>query len=76
VRSGDRGSGDSFRNHKGLPDLTSFPNSVLTSFLLNNSTVTSKGGGNVLLGGAGLNLFFGNSKDQTDRIGGETFISV
>jgi hypothetical protein len=34
--------------------------------LLNPSTVTSNSGGNMLLGGGGLNLYYGNALDTTD----------
>lgn len=34
--------------------------------LLDPTTVTSNGGGNTLIGGAGLNLYYGTSADNTD----------
>jgi hypothetical protein len=48
------------------------------SYVLNNSTVTGNGGGNVLLGGSGLNLYFGNPDlDVNDwDPNTETFVSV
>jgi hypothetical protein len=48
------------------------------AYLLNASTVTGNGAGNTLLGGRGLNLYFGNlDLDQTDWDPlTETFVSV
>jgi hypothetical protein len=46
--------------------------------LLDPTTVTSNGGGNTLLGGPGLNLYYGNSLDTTDYdpSSGEVFVPV
>jgi hypothetical protein len=46
--------------------------------LLDPSTVTSNGGGNTLMGGPGLNLYYGNDSDTTDfdPNSGAVFISV
>ena len=49
------------------------------SALLNASTVTGNGGGNILTGAGGLNLYFGSlDNDQTDYDpnSGEVFVSV
>jgi hypothetical protein len=45
---------------------------------LDPTTVTSKGGGNLLTGGAGSNLYYGNNRDHTDldRTSAEVFIPV
>jgi hypothetical protein len=46
--------------------------------LLDPTTVTSNGGGNTLLGGPGLNLFYGNDTDVTDfdPTSGAVFVPV
>jgi hypothetical protein len=46
--------------------------------LLDPTTVTSKGGGNTLTGGPGLNLYYGNTADTTDYDpnSGEVFVPV
>jgi hypothetical protein len=48
------------------------------SYLLNTSTVTGNGGGNTLLGGTGLNLYFGNPDLDTNDWdpSTETFVTV
>jgi hypothetical protein len=48
------------------------------SYLLNTSTVTGNGGGNTLLGGTGLNLYFGNPNLDTNDWdpSTETFVTV
>jgi hypothetical protein len=44
--------------------------------VLDGTTVTGNGGGNTLLGGPGLDLFYGSLTDTTDRTVDETFIVV
>ena len=46
--------------------------------LLDPTTVTSNGGGNTLIGGPGLNLYYGDSLDTTDYdpSSGEVFVPV